>query len=239
MADLSLASRFVNAYNVLDRVLRTKFNFKNNISFSDLIRRCASLSQVIRFYEDDLINLARLRNAIIHSVSNEIVAEPHEDVVLLMEKIADIVSTPPVAVDVIKSVEVRTMQSTQRVKDFVIETHRSGFSNIPVYKSGRLIGVFRRWNFVEALGAILKTGRSVDEFITNTTLEEFLFAFPDSIHFVIASTLLSIEDALAYFNNNRKLASIIITDSGTADGKLMGIITAADIIELVKVLEGF
>ena len=83
MALQSLGVRFLNAYNLLDHSLRTQYNFKTNISFSDLIRRCASLNQVIRSYEDNLVELARLRNAIVHSHSDRIIAEPHEDVVAL------------------------------------------------------------------------------------------------------------------------------------------------------------
>ena len=48
----------------------------------------------------------------------------------------------------------------------------------------------------------------------------------------------TIEEVLKLFDN-RKLTSIIVTDNGTAGGKLMGIITTADILDLMQVLEGF
>ena len=95
----SCATRFINAYNEIDHALRTQYNFKQNISFTDLVRRCASLNAVIKNHEDDLISFARLRNAIVHSVGEYIVAEPHENVVSAMEKIMRLVTTPPLAVD--------------------------------------------------------------------------------------------------------------------------------------------
>jgi spore cortex formation protein SpoVR/YcgB (stage V sporulation) len=96
--------RFLDAYNAIDRAMRVQYNFKTTISFSDLIRRCADLNHTIRQYEDDLINLARLRNAIIHnSDASRVVAEPHNSVVDLVEKIARLVTTPPLVVDVTHS----------------------------------------------------------------------------------------------------------------------------------------
>ena len=90
------AQRFLNAYNTLDHSLRTQYNFKRTIAFSDVIRRSVMLNSVIRKYEDDLIDYGRLRNAIVHSGNEqEIIAEPNTNVVEKLEKIAQIVSTPP------------------------------------------------------------------------------------------------------------------------------------------------
>ena len=78
----SNALRFINAYNQIDQTLRAVYNFKRNITFSDMIRRAVSLNSIVRRYEDKLIDYARLRNAIIHNSNEErIIAEPHDDVV--------------------------------------------------------------------------------------------------------------------------------------------------------------
>ena len=70
LSNKSLGARFLDAYNAIDKALRAQYNYKTTISFSDLIRRCADLNHVVRGHENDLINFARLRNAIVHSSDN-------------------------------------------------------------------------------------------------------------------------------------------------------------------------
>ena len=234
----TLATRFVNAYNLLDHSLRTQYNFKTNISFSDLIRRTASLNHVIRHYEDDLIDLARLRNAIIHSKSEEVIAEPHENVVVLIEKVARIISTPPLVVDALKSPSVDTINAESTLRDYIIMSSKVGHSNIPVYKSNMLIGVLQRHSFLEIIGHVMQQGRGLDEFISTSSIESFLREFPCNKHFIIVSTRVTIEEVLELFNN-RKLSAIIITSNGTSGGKLMGIVTNADIMALMQILDGY
>ena len=234
----SLATRFISAYNTLDHSLRTQYNFKTNISFSDLIRRTASLNQIIRHYEDDLIDLARLRNAIIHSQTETVIAEPHEDVVALIEKVAQIISTPPLAVEAIKTPRIDTIPAEAKLSDYIMLSSTVGHSNIPVYKRNMLIGVMQRHFLLEVIGRVMKEGNGVDKFLAETSIETFLQTYPNNAHFTIVSGRVTIEMIIELFGD-RKLTAVIITEDGTSGGKLMGIITTADIIELMQILEGY
>lgn len=234
-------TRFINAYNAIDNALRVQYNFKSNISFTDLIRRCSSLNTVIHSYEDDLLALARLRNAIVHSQSQEIIAEPHDDVVELTEKIARIITTPPLAIDALKFCKkVVTVRSDMTLREVIIETNRVGYNSLPVYKTNALIGVINWKKFIEYVGSILSAGeRNIDEFIKNTTAEEYMREVPSNGHYAIGSAKITIEEVLRMFNRNRKLASIIITKSGNHIEPPLAIITGADVMDLMKVLEDF
>jgi len=234
------AQRFIGAYNAIDHTLRMLYNFKANISFTDLIRRCASLNDIIRSYEDDLIALARLRNAIIHNKSDEIIAEPHEDMVQLTERIARILSTPPLAIDAVGKREVATVQNCLSLRDLMIEVNIKGYSNLPVYKGNALIGVINLRKLVSVMGKVVTDQeRSLDLFVNHTTVEEFLREFPESRHYQLSSAKITIEEVLRAFNGNRKLGSIIITRTGNFLEKPIGIITEADVMDLMKVLEDF
>jgi len=203
-------------------------------------------------YEDDLIDLARLRNAIIHSRSEQIIAEPHEEVVDLIEKVARIISTPPLAIDAMKSIDVEVIDAEANLYDFILKSYKVGHSNIPVYKKNTvtersgtrtepcevLIGVLQRHTFMEALGKILEQGRSIEEFLKNTTAEQYLREFPYTTHFALVSAGITIEEILELFGN-RKLTSVLITENGTSGAPLLGIITTADIIDLMQILEGY
>ena len=234
------AARFVNAYNMIDHSLRTQYNFKNTLAFSDLIRRCSSLNMVIRNYEDDLIDLARLRNAIIHSRSEQLIAEPHDDVVEIMEKIAKLVSTPPLAIAAIKSTKVDIVPSTFTLRQLIAETSRVRHSSLPVYRGENLIGVVSWRKFIDVLGSeVIPNNLSLDQFVNSTTIEAFFRQFPKNAHFAVVSVKISIEEVLKLFNQNRKLSCVILTQNGTAAEMPAGIITNSDLLDLMSVLETF
>ena len=233
-------TRFVNAYNVVDHTLRTVYNFRTNIAFTDLIRRCASLNTIVRIYEDELLDLARLRNAIVHNKSDKLIAEPNIEVVDLLEKIAKLLSTPPLAVDSIGSKTVDTTEHDVTLRDLILETARVQHSDIPAYKGSTLIGVIRWRKFIEVLGTyIIAKDLSIDDFIQKTTVEEFIKTFPYNNHYMIVSAKVTIEEILTLFDKDRKLSSVIITKDGTADCRPVGIITGGDIMDLMQVLEDY
>ena len=234
------AKRFINAYNQIDYALRAQYNFKNNISFTDLIRRCSQLNGIIKNHEDDLISYARLRNAIVHSVGEHVIAEPHETVVLVMEKIARILTTPPLAVDALGRQTVVTVQATLTLREWLIEKGKTDYNNLPVYKGNALVGVMYFRNYVSAIGKILAERRSIDEFVDNTTVEEFLREFsPTDKQYQLVSANITIEQVLKIFNDNRKIICVIITKSGNFLEPPLGIITGADLMDLVNVVERY
>ena len=235
----SLGSRFLDAYNAIDKALRIQYNYKTTISFSDLIRRCADLNHVIRGYENDLINFARLRNAIVHSSdNNKVIAEPHLDVVELMEKIASLITTPPLVVEVMRLRPVATIDSARNLYDLIKETGKTGHGMIPAYKGNNLVGIVRWRKLIEDLAGILDTC-DLDQFIRKTSIEDYLRMYPQSGHFTVVNQGVTIEQILTIFNNNRKIAGILITENGTATELPVCFLTNADIIDLVKIIESY
>ena len=75
------AVRFIAAYNRLDQGLREIYSIKRTLTYSDMIRKVANVNTVVSKFEEDLIDYGRLRNAIVHKSSDEIIAEPNIDVV--------------------------------------------------------------------------------------------------------------------------------------------------------------
>jgi predicted transcriptional regulator len=233
--------RFLDAYNAIDRALRVQYNFKTTISFTDLVRRCADLNHIIRQHEDDLINFARLRNAIIHnSDSSRVVAEPHDSVVGTLEKIARLITTPPLVVDITKSRgNVVIVDASRTVREFIMERGGSGHGTIPVYKGTNLIGVIRWREFVANLGHVLTEGKSIDAFINSTDVEDLIRAFPESGLYTVASRNVTIEEVMTMFDKSSRLACVIITNSGGATELPVGIVTNADIMYLIDIIEKY
>lgn len=236
----SNARRFINAYNQIDYAIRVQHNFKRSMSFSDIVRRAVPLNYLVRKYEDELIDFGRLRNAIIHRSNEEyIIAEPHDDVVNKIEKIAEKITTPPIALDVICQKDVLCVQNDVKLKDVIELISSSQFSNIPVYKEGQLIGIANGQRILDNLGSVIAKDKSVDEYIGEVTIEDVLKPEMTTKYYEVVAANATIEQVLNIFYSNRKIIAILITKSGNLKELPLGIITSGDVVVMNNILDDF
>lgn len=234
----SNAERFITAYNNIDYSLRTIYDFKRSMSFSDVIRRSVVLNSVVRKYEEDLIDFGRLRNAIIHQGNSKyIIAEPHDDIVEKIEKLSMLISEPPVAVDRVGNKEVITINHDMKIKLAMELISRTGYSNLPAYNGDTLIGVVNGKKLITVLGQKLSEGINIQDFVENTTVGEIIEEMGDDYYFMLADEKLTIDEAMNFFENNRKLLIILITKDGKENSRPLRIISSADIIDMKKILD--
>lgn len=236
----SNAIRFINAYNQIDQTLRAVYNFKRNITFSDMIRRAVSLNSVVRKYEDKLIDYARLRNAIIHNSNEErIIAEPHDDVVLEMERIADLVARPPQVLDSIATKNVLVLDGGISLKKALETIYKTGFKSIPVCDNETIAGVINAGRIVNVLGMQVGNGVNIDDFASKTAVRDVISEQDIGRVFTIRPKNLTVQEALDLFYNNRRLQAVVLTKNGNNLERPISIITTADIIDLNKVVEDY
>lgn len=234
------AQRFIYAYNQIDQSLRAIYNFKRNMTFSDMIRRTVSLNSVVRKYEDKLIDYARLRNAIIHNSNEEyIIAEPHDEVVDEMEKIAHIVTCPPLVINSVAKKDVLSIRGDIPIKDVIVLFASSGFKGLPVYANGRIMGIATSIRIIEWVGNKLKSHNNIEELLQKTPIVETLREDDINLVYCIKDEKLTIQEALDLFYSNRKLSTILITKNGNFLEQISGMITIADVIELNKIIEDY
>ena len=198
---LSNAKKFINAYNRIDHSLRAQYNFKRGQSFGDMIRRCTSINSIIRKFEDTLIDYSRLRNAIIHGGNDDfIIAEPHDDVVEKMEKIADLVCTPPLIINTVCRKDIIFAQSEDTVEDVLKMIYDSGFSNIPVYQNASLVGMVNGQRLINLLGKQAYGSKSIDDYIKKTKIIDALNEVEDTAkYYELVSVDTTIDQALNLF----------------------------------------
>ena len=236
----SLATRFINAYNIIDQELRVQHNFRRSMSFSDMIRKAVVVNFIVRKYEDKLIDYGRLRNAIIHKSNDEyIIAEPHEDVVIEMEKIAQLISAPPRVWDTVCTKDVVTVNYNVNLSQIVEIIYSSSFSNLPVYKNGGLIGVANGQKILNLIGRAIKEKQDINLFLNSTTIESVIEEFNKSKYFEVVPMDITIEEALDLFYKNRKLLIIILTKNGSMQEVPLGILTPSDVMQMNAVLENY
>ncbi len=234
------ATRFLKAYNNLDYALRTQYNFKRSMAFSDVIRRSVVLNSVVRKYEDLLVDYGRLRNAIIHSGNEtEVIAEPHINVVEKLEKIASLVCTPPKVLDTICKKDVLCIKHSDTLQKAIETISKSGYSNLPVYENEELIGVANGQKLIDNLGKVLINGYSLDEYVKKTTVKEAISLNIGDNYWTIENESLTLEKALDMFYHNRKLLVILITKNGQKHEHPLGIVSVADVMDINNILENY
>lgn len=237
---ISYAMRFINAYNQVDQTLRAVYNFKRNMSFNDMIRRTVPLNSIVRKYEDKLIDYARLRNAIVHnSREDQIIAEPHLNVVEEFEHIAKLLSEPPLAIKEIATKNVLVFDSSVSIKKALETISKSGFKCIPVFENEVIIGVVTAKRLVEFLGEQISNGKNLEQVCANTPVSAIIKEQDAEVLFAIRSVDLTVEEALDLFYKKRKMQAIIITRTGINLEKPIGILTVADVLDLNKVVDDY
>ena len=236
----SNAERFISAYNEIDYGLRTIYDFKRSMSFSDVVRRSVVLNSIVRKYEEDLIDFGRLRNAIIHNGNAKYtIAEPHDEVVAKIERLAELITEPPRAMDRIGNKEVITIAADMKLGPAIELIYRTGYSNLPVYQNEKLLGILNGRKLINVIGKRISDGVNIQEFFTNTNVGDVVeeMGLGGDYYFILAEESLTIDEAMNEFENNRKLLIILITKDGKETGKPLKIISSADIIDMKKILD--
>ena len=238
MAEKTNAERFIDAFNNIDYSLRVRYGLNRSMGFSDVVRKCVSLNYVVRKYEDDLIDYSRLRNAIVHQGNKDfIIAEPHLRVVEHIEKINKLINTPPKCIDICRR-DIVSVDASASMEKVIKLMASSKYSNLPVYKDNKIIGIANGQKILDALGSYLLSGGKSKTFLENVQIQDILSKI-QSIYYKIASTDLTMEEGLNEFHKNPKLLAILLTKSGGQDEQPLGIVTGADAIEMNKVIDTF
>ncbi|MBQ2864462.1 MAG: hypothetical protein IJE91_03245 [Clostridia bacterium] len=241
MTSTNNSKRFIRTYNQIDSALRIQGDMKRSISYTEAVRKAARTNSIVAKYEDALIDYGRLRNAIVHNSDPDLaIAEPHDEVVEEYEKIAELICTPPLAVKSnICNKVISTIEYNVSLKEVMEYGYKSGFSNIPIFKEGMLIGVANAGKIAEVIGKKIYEKQDINSFLEKTTIEEVLREFTNDNYYTIANEKITLDKVLNLFTENRKLLVILITKSGTLLEPPLGIITISDIMDINKILDNY
>lgn len=234
----SNSKRFIGAYNRLDQGLRDIYGIKPAVSFSDCVRKVASVNSIIKKYEDDIIEYGRLRNAIVHKSGEETIAEPNTSVVEKLESIARLICTPPRVLDTVANRSVYTVDAKTSLADVMVQMFKTGYSIVPVYDKNELIGVINRKMIVETLGATISADIDLDEFSRRNVIEALDFSSCAASYEVVSSNV-TIDNVLYLFQSNRKLSVVIITKNGNFNEMPLGVVVTSDTIDMQTILDNY
>lgn len=236
----SNARRFIDAYNKVDNALRSIYGINDHTGFSDMIRRLASKNYLVKLYEEELVSYARLRNAIVHkSTTEEIIAEPHDEVVENIEKIARLVCIPPTALEVVGKREVICLSTGDTIYHAIFIMNKYGYSNIPVMERNKIVGVLNNKSIISAIGRVVARGLDVTNLIKTEVVERIITEETFNKYYLVMDKKTSLPECINQFSINRKLLAIFITENGSRNERPISIITGADVMQMNEVLDNY
>lgn len=229
---MNRSERFETAFNRIHKALLKTVRGARSDKFTDLVYKGKSHG-FIRYYEPDLCQFAKLRNAMVHEKIDQdyYIAEPHKDIVEKIESIADEFEKPPLALT-ISTKPVYFFYESDQLKDVLDIIKKQSHSTFPIYNAKE------EYSWLLTASEIVKY--LADHFdedkreLNRVKIRELYSAkHKRNITFVSQNaTVFEVEDIYEeYQKKNRKLSGVLITRSGDPGEKPNGIITSWDLLE--------
>ena len=130
------------------------------------------------------------------------------------------------------------MEGDVSIKETIALIAKSGYSNLPVYKNGEILGVANSQRLLNFIGKIINDNKNLCEVIGSTKIEDVITGENENFYSIQPKTL-TISETLDLFYQNRKLLAILITPNGNYLEMPIGIVTVSDIIDINKILENY
>ncbi|MGI6366855.1 MAG: CBS domain-containing protein [Anaerolineae bacterium] len=236
----SNATRFILAFNRIERRLAELGGVDERRSFGEKLRAAARIEPAVAHIERPLREFAELRNALVHSDRDLPLAEPRDAVVQEIERYQQLLHNPP-RIGERYTRPVATVFQTDPVRLALRRMRHEGYTQLPVRdRAGSCVGLFTGESVARWLGALEEgAGGGVD--LDGTSVQEVLrLAGGDERH-TFLSPGATLFEALAQFEQHQRqghrLDAILITQDARPDQRLLGIITPRNLPEIVLALD--
>ena len=227
--------RFIVAFNKIEKFFDQELNDSRYVPFYRAVQRLRKSNAVIDRYHSDLLEFSELRNAIVHERTDHhyTIADPHDDVVTAIEKIASEL-TAPKTVRKLFSKTLRTVQADLTVKEVLTIIKETEFSQFPVYRSKQFLGLLTdkailHWIAHQMNGnfeTLLQT--KVIKLIDDDAIYDTNYRFIGQ-----EMSIYQAEDIfIKAIKQHKRLDALLITESGEAHERLLGMITPNDLIQI-------
>ncbi|TCS80395.1 CBS domain-containing protein [Tepidibacillus fermentans] len=230
------SDRFLIAFNSIEKILRKHAPYDHYVPFSRLIGYVKKYNPIVMKYYDDLKEFSDLRNAIVHdSIDvNYAIAEPHDQVVQLIEKIEQELRQPMKVVPLFQK-KVTTFQSTHTLKDILRAINTFSYSKFPIYDKQKFLGLLTKDGITNWIA------KHVDKeplSFSNVYLKDVLThekKKDENYRFIHQE--MNIYDIKDIFRKNveegtYRIDALLITEHGDHKEPLLGIITLWDMMHL-------
>ncbi|MGX7262501.1 CBS domain-containing protein [Enterococcus crotali] len=222
------AEEFLSSFNRIEKWFREQLDNPTNMGFSEMVRRLSrKKDSQIPLFQDDLLQMAQLRNAIVHErISTDfVIAEPNDWAVDRMFEIEKALISPEKVLPRFAK-KVTGFDINISIKEILSIVARKQYSQFPIYDDGLFKGLITVrglgiWLAIESSkGDIHLEGRKASELLASNYKESnYQFVSKET-------TVFQVEEM---FVSQVKLEAILITKDGNPNGSLLGIIRPRDL----------
>ncbi len=224
---------FLISFNRIEKWMRDEMGNARNMGFTELVRRLAQRKQLmIRKYEDDLLQLAQLRNAIVHDriAVDFVIAEPNDWTVKRIQLIEQELIQPETVLPRFAK-RVTGFEQDLPLLELLKIVAEKRYSQFPLYNKGKFVALITLRNIGFWLAKESQKGpvdltnkRALDLIIQNGKYTNYRFV-PAKTH---------IYEVEAMFREQGTLEAVLITKDGNPDGNLLGIVRPRDIYKQIE-----
>lgn len=237
---MSNAERFLNAYAAIEQKLQKMLDLKEHRRFSDMLDMGSRINPVVSCFKFDLKEYRDLRNAIVHDrADGKIIAEPNDETVASIEKIAGLLLEPPKVLPVFKK-NVAVILAEEPLAKAIGTMSRLAYSQLPVVEHETVVAMLTSNMIIRWLGKNLPMA-SLD--LKQILVSDLLRHTVQEDNFKVISAEASLFEALDLFCHyqakKKKLEAILITRHGHPGEPLLGIITNRDLPLIQRELTNF
>lgn len=228
MADRS--EEFLASFNRIEKWLRDELKNPSNMGFSEMVRRLGHRNDLpMKDFEDDLLQMAQLRNAIIHEKISEdfVIAEPNQWAVDKITSIEKNLTEPEKVLPRFQK-RVTGFEMDLPMLEILKTIQEKRYSQFPLYNQGKFEGLITLrtigfWLAKESQNGVID--------LKNKQAKDFLISDGKSVNFHFVSQDTEVYTIEKMFKEEGLLEAILITKDGNPNGNLLGIIRPRDIYQ--------
>ena len=226
----SQAEQFLASFNRIEKWLREQEQQHTNLGFAELVRRLSSRSDLlVRRYRHDLLEMAQLRNAIVHDKIGPdfVIAEPNEWVLTKMAKIEQNLTLPERLGEHFRK-KVAVFQSDTPLVDVLAVMKQKGYSQFPIVSGQQVVGLVT----AHGLGMFLahqQVTRPLD--LAQTVVEEVLQNDRHRENYQFIAVDAFCFQGLERFLGDPTVEALLLTRDGQPSTELLGIIRPKELFQ--------
>lgn len=226
---MSSAETFLNLYRELEEALEEKYNKSASAALQEFTKSLEGGR-----FREELTVCREIRNVLTHhaTIGTSPVLEPADELMEVLFTVVNELRSPEKALNSATLAENVLMATPQKkVLELMRLMEQKGYSHVPVWYYGEMIGVFSRSTLFSYL--IDHPEMKLDE---DSRVEMFKQYIPLNRHnerFLFADENMTVWEAREAFQNavrQKRLAAIFITDTGKTKGRLLGMLTPWDVL---------
>lgn len=222
------ADEFLSSFNRIEKYLKESLNAPTNMGFSEAVRRLSrQKGSIVKKYENDLLEMAQLRNAIIHEkvAENFVIAEPNDWAVSRIKEIDRALIEPEEVYPKFKK-NVTGFEKNLPIEDILQIIAQKHFSQFPIYDQGEFLGLIT----VRGIGFWVAQENQKGPINFQTKTAQDLLDLPfKKPNYRFCATKTPITQVESWFKENPLLEAVLITKDGNPNGNLLGIIRPRDL----------